>query len=76
VEGEWRMDFSRPLSQEEVLQLEELLNTLQNTHLNESRDEVRCILEKSGKYSTNSMYSLRIGIRKRLGQGLSQTLGL
>jgi hypothetical protein len=50
------MEFMRPLSLEEVRQWEELLDSLQHTQINEKLDKVKWNLEKSGVYSTRSMY--------------------
>jgi hypothetical protein len=54
--GEWVMDFARPLSQNEARQWDSLLVLLQNIHIIDSNDSVKWVLEKSGRYTTKSMY--------------------
>jgi hypothetical protein len=54
--GEWVMDFARPLSQNEARQWDSLLVLLQNSHIIDSNDSVKWVLEKSGRYTTKSMY--------------------
>jgi len=57
-EGEWRLDFSRSLSQADIVQWERLLNILEQMEITESNDRVSWVLEKKGTYTTRSMYRL------------------
>jgi hypothetical protein len=50
------MNLLRSLSQEEAGQWVELIRLLQGVKLNEPRDKMGWMLEKSRKYSTKSMY--------------------
>jgi hypothetical protein len=50
------MDFAGPLSQNEAYQWDALLGALQDSHINKSNDFVSWVLEKSGRYTTKSMY--------------------
>jgi hypothetical protein len=51
------MDFKKPLSPgNKAMQWESLLMTIQNIQINELRNKVKLTLEKSGRYTTKSMY--------------------
>jgi hypothetical protein len=50
------MDFKRPLSQIEADQWEELLEMVERVQINGDKDKVVWVLEKSGKYTSRSMY--------------------
>jgi hypothetical protein len=50
------MDFKRPLSQIEAGQWEELPDLVEQVRINGDRDRVAWVLEKSGKYTSRSMY--------------------
>jgi hypothetical protein len=54
--SEWRMDFSRPLSLVEAEGLEDMLGMLREVRLDSSPDKAHWLLEKSGKYTTKSLY--------------------
>jgi hypothetical protein len=54
--GEWYMDFRRPLSSSEAAQWEMLVDKLEDIQLNEGRDKMIWNPEKSGCYTSKSMY--------------------
>jgi hypothetical protein len=54
--GVWVMNFSRPLSQDKARQWDDLVLKLQTVHLNELKDRVKWVHEKSGTFTTKSMY--------------------
>jgi hypothetical protein len=54
--GVWFMDFKRPLTPVEAAQWETMVGRLNEVHLNEGGDKMIWKLEKSGCYSTKSMY--------------------
>ena len=54
--GEWKLDFYRSLDQNEIAQWDEMLDLLGGTALSDNQDTVRWALEKSGLYTTRSMY--------------------
>jgi hypothetical protein len=54
--GDWYMDFRRTLTQGEAIQWEALVRQLKEVRLNEGRDKMTWELEKTGVYSTKSMY--------------------
>ena len=58
VEGEWRIELRRSLDMAELLQWEQLLHTLNQKIISDASDQVSCVLERSGSYSTRSMYRL------------------
>ena len=53
----WTLNFRRSLSQQELVQWGELIDQLEEVQLNSDQDTVKWELEKSGIYSTKSMYS-------------------
>jgi hypothetical protein len=58
VDGQWQLSFRRLLNEdlrEDWVQLHEMLNEVS---LTEGTDVVLWALEKSGKYSTSSLYKL------------------
>jgi hypothetical protein len=55
-DGEWVIDFKRPLLQAEVVCWEALLDQLKAVRLNDRQDKAVWKLEKTGNYSTKSMY--------------------
>jgi hypothetical protein len=56
VGDEWVMNFRRPLSQQEGAQRGELTALLDRVQITEGKDRVVWSLEKSGSYTTKSMY--------------------
>jgi hypothetical protein len=57
-EGEWIQDFKRSFGPEEVRQWEDLLDVLEDSAPIEGRDEFSWVHEKSGRYTTRSMYRI------------------
>lgn len=57
-EGEWVINFRRTLSVVEATQWDDLLNTIKETELTGETDSVKWALEKSGQYTTRSMYRM------------------
>jgi hypothetical protein len=57
-EGEWIQDFKRSFGPEEVKQWEDLLDVLEDSAPIEGRDEFSWVHEKSGRYTTRSMYRI------------------
>jgi hypothetical protein len=55
-EDEWTMKFSRPTSAAEAEQWDSMLIMLQSMLITGGKDDVRWVLEKSGVYTTRSMY--------------------
>jgi hypothetical protein len=55
-EDVWSMDFKRPLTPVEAAQWETFVRQLNEVQLNEDRYKMIWKLEKSGCYSTKSMY--------------------
>jgi hypothetical protein len=56
VDGEWRIQFRRELDGNQVAKLGELVEKLQRVSLSDDEDMVRWALEKSGCFSTSSLY--------------------
>lgn len=56
--GEWTMNFRRSLKREEADQWEELLEMIKETNINDQHDRITWVLEKSGQYTTRSMYRM------------------
>lgn len=54
-DGEWIMDFKRPLPQAEVGCWEKLLAQLRTVKLNDQQDKAVWELERTEKFSTKSM---------------------
>lgn len=52
----WNVKFKIALGAVEEMQLERLMNLLENHNIELGEDEFYWMLEKSGKYSTRSMY--------------------
>lgn len=52
------MDFRRALSAEEAEQWEDLMNLIIDVRITEGGDKVTWVLEKSGIYTTKSMYRM------------------
>jgi hypothetical protein len=57
-EGEWIRDFKRSFGPEEVRQWGDLLEMLEDSAPIEGRDEFSWVHEKSGRYTTRSMYRI------------------
>lgn len=56
--GEWCLEFVRSLSPEEADQWESLMNEIEEIKLTEESDTVTWALEKSGQFTTRSMYRM------------------
>lgn len=54
----WTMEFRRTLSIEEANQWEELVNKIRDIEITEEADTMVWALEKSGQYTTRSMYRM------------------
>ena len=65
------MDFCRSLDQNEIAQCDEMLDLLGGTALSDNQDTVRWALEKSGLYTTRSMYRV---LSHRAGGGVINKL--
>lgn len=52
------MEFRRALSSEEILQWETMMTTIKDIRITEGADKVKLVLEKSGQYTTRSMYRM------------------
>jgi hypothetical protein len=67
VDGEWRIQFRRELDGDQVTKLRELVKKLQEANLSADEDMVRWALEKSGCFSTSSLYRFLSsgGVRSR-----------
>lgn len=52
----WRITFTRPLGERDWGEWERLICLLDAFQLNEEVDKFRCILTKSGEYSSSSLY--------------------
>jgi hypothetical protein len=57
-EGEWRITFCRAFGQEEMDQWDAMLTLLQDVTLSDGNDRACWALERSGNYTTKSMYRL------------------
>lgn len=57
-EGEWKMEFKRSLNVGEAEQWGVLENMIKEVRLSERSDQVKWVLEKSGQFSTKSMYRM------------------
>ncbi|KAG2644017.1 hypothetical protein PVAP13_2KG399500 [Panicum virgatum] len=55
-DGDWHLNFRRSLSESEMETWEDLMNRLEGVLLNNEPDKVRWALEKSGMFTTRSMY--------------------
>jgi len=67
--GRWFLKFRRALGHQDLVVWEALMDLLEEVHLNNSHDVVKWALEKSGTFTTKSMYrwlSHRGVINKRL----------
>ena len=58
MEGEWRIQFRRSFGHSEILQWEHLLQILSKFTITDTPDQVRWAMEKSGLYTTRSMYRM------------------
>ena len=58
VNGEWDIGFKRPFGQAELSEWESLMSMLEGAQLSHHIDQVIWRLEKSGDYTTKSMYRL------------------
>ena len=56
VNGEWRLDFRRSLTETEASDLADLMDTLQPVHLIHREDEVDWSLDKSRNFTTKSLH--------------------
>lgn len=57
-EGEWTMQFRRSLRTEDADQWEALIDMIKNAKVTGGADKVKWALEKSGQYTTRSMYRM------------------
>lgn len=57
-EVNWNLDFRRRLGNDEIAELFDLQEELELVQLTGERDQIKWALEKSGKYTTKSMYRL------------------
>ena len=58
IEGVWSLDLGRPLDDEEFLEWSQLMEILDKVCLNPLNNLVSWTYEKSGQYTTKSMYRL------------------
>jgi hypothetical protein len=58
VQGQWTIPFRRHLNDNLRMDWNELLGMLNEVQLSEGTDTVRWILEKSGSYTTSSLYKM------------------
>lgn len=56
VGDSWKVDFRRPLGLGDMKEWDRMMVLLENYSLNDSEDTFTWVLDKSGKYSTRSMY--------------------
>lgn len=54
------MDFRRPLSLTEAAQWDDMIDTIKHIELVGEPDRVSWVLEKSGQYTTRSMYRMLV----------------
>ncbi|CAN6312308.1 unnamed protein product [Urochloa humidicola] len=47
--GEWSLDFGTPFGTEDVKEWENLIHVLDAVKIDESKDRIRWVLEKSGQ---------------------------
>jgi hypothetical protein len=59
-QGEWVIEFRRTFGLGELAQWEEMLTEMRFVSIQEGHDEIRWCLEKSGQYTTRSMYRFLI----------------
>ncbi|PUZ56970.1 hypothetical protein GQ55_5G390900 [Panicum hallii var. hallii] len=71
VNGNWHINLRRPLGLQDLKLWKDLTSLLEGVQLNVAKDEVSWALEKSGLFTTKSMYrwfSHRGVVQKNLGE--------
>lgn len=56
VDGQWQLTFRRNFGPREMMEWDEMQECLRGLQLTEEKDMVKWSLEKSGKFSTKSLY--------------------